>query len=645
MAIEFLQRSGPILSAFFTIVATASGAIAQNARAEVPNEKSLRDLRVNNVPAMPSGQASPTTGSARTVGVKERSWTGTLFLRKSLRFPIASEEAFEEEDLRITSISGRGQRPLTPTLRACKTICVSFKEERSQPSTEASTNNPSARANEDTPPETFIIERFEFEGNTAFSAEKLSEELAEFVGKAIAFAQLLQAEAKITELYVDAGYINSGAIIPAQTLTDGTVTVQIIEGGIEDLKVTGTRRLRNNYVRSRLDLAARAPLNQNKIVEALQLLVLDPRIENISADLSAGSRPELSLLEVTVAEANPFTAELFVDNGRAPSVGSFRRGIRLNHANLLGFGDTLSASYTNTEGSNALDLNYSIPVNARNGTISIGGGFTDTEVIEPPFDRVDITGDSRYLEFGLRQPIVQSPTKELVLGLTFARQESQTSLLGEDFPLSPGADEDGETKVSAIRFFQEWTGRNRSQVFAARSQFSLGIGAFDATVNSEPPDGRFFSWRGQAQLVRRLPADSLLVVRSDVQLAPRAIVPLEQFGLGGLGSIRGYRQDVLLTDNGAFASAEWRVPVLKVEKIEGVLQVAPFVDAGVAWNSSERPDPDPNTAIGIGLGLQWQMADKLRARIDWGFPLIDVDSRDRTWQENGFYFSVDFKPF
>lgn len=570
MAIEFLQRSGPILLALFTILASAFGALAQTARAEGPKEKSLR-------------------------------------------FPLASEEAFEEE--------------------------------RSQPSTEASTNNPSTRANEDAPPESFIIEQFQFEGNTAFSAEELSEELAEFVGKPIAFAQLLQAEAKITELYVDAGYINSGAIIPAQTLTDGIVTVQIIEGGIEDLKVTGTRRLRSNYVRSRLALAAREPLNQNKIVEALQLLVLDPRIENISADLSAGSRPELSLLEVAIAEANPFNAELFVDNGRAPSVGSFRRGIRLNHANLLGFGDTLSASYTNTEGSNALDLSYSIPLNARNGTISIGGGFTDTEVIEPPFDRVDITGDSRYLEFGLRQPIVQSPTKELVLGLTFARQESQTSLLGEDFPLSPGADDDGETKISAIRFFQEWTGRNRSQVFAARSQFSLGIGAFDATVNSEPPDGRFFSWRGQAQLVRRLPADSLLVVRSDLQLAPRAIVPLEQFGLGGLGSIRGYRQDVLLTDNGAFASAEWRVPVLKVDKIEGVLQVAPFIDAGVAWNSSDRPDPDPNTAIGVGLGLQWQMADKLRARIDWGFPLIDVDSRDRTWQENGFYFSIDFKPF
>ena len=578
MAIELLQRSGPVLSALFTILASASGAFAQTMITEVPNKNE------------------------------------------------------NENGLRV---------PLTPLISVEASM-----EGRSQPSTNnSSINNPAALPNENAPPENFMVELFEFEGNTAFSAERLSEELAEFVGKPIAFAQLLQAEAKITELYVNAGYINSGAIIPAQTLTGGTVTVQIVEGGLEDLKVTGTRRLRSNYVRNRLALAARDPLNQNKIVEALQLLVLDPRIENISADLSAGSRPELSLLEVTVAEANPFTAELFVDNGRAPSVGSVRRGVRLNHTNILGFGDTLSASYTNTEGSNALDLSYSIPFNARNGTIFIGGGFTDTEVIEPPFDRVDITGDSRYLELGLRQPILQSPTKELAMGLTFSRQESQTSLLGEDFPLSPGADDNGETRVSAIRFFQEWTQRSRSQVFAARSQFSLGIGAFDATVNSSPPDGRFFSWRGQAQLVRRLPADSLLVVRSDLQLAPRAIVPLEQFGLGGLGSIRGYRQDVLLTDNGAFASVEWRVPILKVEKIQGVLQVAPFVDAGVAWNSSDRLDPDPNRAIGVGLGLQWQMADKLRARIDWGFPLVDVDSRDRTWQENGFYFSVDFKPF
>jgi hemolysin activation/secretion protein len=105
---------------------------------------------------------------------------------------------------------------------------------------------------------------------------------------------------------------------------------------------------------------------------------------------------------------------------------------------------------------------------------------------------------------------------------------------------------------SALRFFQEWTKRTSREVLAARSQFSLGIGLLNATINDEPPDSRFFSCGGRFQWVRLLAADTLLLLRGDVQLADRALVPLEQIGLGGQDTIRGYRQDVLLTDNGAF---------------------------------------------------------------------------------------------
>lgn len=61
------------------------------------------------------------------------------------------------------------------------------------------------------------------------------------------------------------------------------------------------------------------------------------------------------------------------------------------------------------------------------------------------------------------------------------------------YPLSQSADEQGRTRISALKFFQEWTQRDTSQVIAARSQFNLGVGAIDATVNAEQPDTRFLS--------------------------------------------------------------------------------------------------------------------------------------------------------
>lgn len=135
------------------------------------------------------------------------------------------------------------------------------------------------------------------------------------------------------------------------------------------------------------------------------------------------------------------------------------------------------------------------------------------------------------------------------------------------------------------------------------------------------------------------------MLRSDLQLSTRALVPLEQFSLGGAQSVRGYRQDLYLIDNGFFASAEVRFPLLRVEQVRGVLQVAPFVDLGVGWNSSGYRNPNRNTLVGIGVGLQWQMSNKFTARVDYGVPLVDVNSGDRTLQEQGFYFSVNFSPF
>ncbi|WP_375501221.1 ShlB/FhaC/HecB family hemolysin secretion/activation protein [uncultured Nostoc sp.] len=497
-------------------------------------------------------------------------------------------------------------------------------------------------------PQTIIVSKFEFDGNTAFSDEKLIEITAQFTKRSLTFAQLLQVEAAITKLYTDAGYINCGAVIPAgQTLSQqgSIVKIQIIEGGLEEIAVTGTRRLNSNYVRSRLALATARPLNQKRLLSALQLLQLDPLIQNISAQLSAGSRPELSILTVKVVEADSFNTEFFLDNGRAPSVGSLRRGVRINQGNLLGFGDALNLEYINTDGSNAFDLRYNIPVNPRNGTLTFRAGLTKTEIVEPPFDRIDIIGNSNYFELGFRQPLILSPNREFAVGLSALRQESKSELLGSGFPLSAGANEKGETRISVLQFFQEYQQRNSQQALALRSQFNLGLDVFNATVNDEPPDTRFFSWRGQGQYVRVLAPQTLLVLRSDLQLSTRALVPLEQFALGGLNSVRGYRQDILLTDNGFFASAEVQLPILRVEKVKGVLQVVPFIDFGVGWNSSGNLDPNPNTLLGLGLGLQWQMSDRLNVRLDYGLPLTDIQDRGRTLQEDGFYFSIVGSPF
>lgn len=496
---------------------------------------------------------------------------------------------------------------------------------------------------------TIRVDRFEFEGNTAFSDRELAEITKPFAGREITFAELIAAEAAVTQKYVAAGYINSGAVIPAnQTFSrqGAVVKIQIVEGGLDEIQITGNRRLNSNYLRSRLEIATRRPLNRDRLLQALQILQLDPLIANISAELQAGSRPENSRLEVRVKEADSFQGEVFADNNRSPSVGSFRRGVRINQTNLLGLGDGLEVSYANTDGSNELNGSYTFPVNPRNGTIRLSAGATRTNVIEEPFDAAGIEGKSRTYELTYRQPIVEKPDRNLALGVTLSRQESNTFLLGERFALSAGANERGETRVSTVRFFQEYVQRSSSQVFAARSQFSLGTDFLGATANDSGPDSRFLAWRGQAQYVRLLAPETLLIVRSDIQLADRPLLSLEQIGIGGVASVRGYRQDLLLTDNGAIAIAEVRIPVWRVPKVKGLLQVAPFIDFGVGWNhSGEKANPNSDKLLGAGVGLLWQMGDQFNLRLDYGIPLINAQSSDRTFQEKGIYFRINYFPF
>lgn len=495
--------------------------------------------------------------------------------------------------------------------------------------------------------ETINVTGYVVEGSTVFDAEELARVTQEFTGE-VSFSQLLQARTAVTQLYVQEGYVTSGAFIPPQTMDDGIVKIQVLEGKLEGVRLTGNERLHPYYVRTRLERAGAEPLNVQKLLEGLKVLQLDPLLQSISADLQAGIQPGTSLLDVNIKEVDPFTTTVSLDNGRSPSVGSFRRKVSFNHANLLGYGDAFNLAYSNTDGSNALDLGYTVPLNARNGTLRFAYGRTRSEVIEEPFSPLEIAAKSIYYEGTYRQPVYQTAAQEVALGVTFSRQESTTKLGFADiggFPLSPGANEDGETKISALRFFQEWNKRNSRQVLAARSQLNVGTNWFESNQNSDAPDSNFISWRGQGQWVRLLAPDTLTLLRTDLQFADRNLVPLEQFGIGGQSSVRGYRQDALLTDNGLLLTAEVRLPVARIPSWDTTVQVAPFLDVGHGWNNDDATQPEEKTLVGTGLGFIWRQGNNFSARVDWGFPLVDVENEDDTWQENGIYFSVNYNPF
>jgi hemolysin activation/secretion protein len=144
--------------------------------------------------------------------------------------------------------------------------------------------------------------RYQIVGSSVFNNTELTRLTQPYTGL-VSFDQIQAAKQAIEQYYIDRQYLTSGAYIPTdQTLSiDGAVVkIQIIEGQLEDIKITGTHRLNNNYIKSRLALATQRPLNNEKLLEGLRLLQQDPLIANISAELSSGIQPGTNLLEMVI---------------------------------------------------------------------------------------------------------------------------------------------------------------------------------------------------------------------------------------------------------------------------------------------------------------------------------------------------------
>lgn len=476
------------------------------------------------------------------------------------------------------------------------------------------------------PTKRIAIERIEVTGNTLFEVE-IANLIRPYQKRQVSLEQLHQLKSKISQLYTNAGYVNSGAYLPEQKVSDGRVAIRVLEGGIGEINVSGEGRLDEDYIKSRLrDLSH--PISTEALLDRLHALRFDPLIENISAELGAGRQPGRSVLNVDVTRADAFVVSTQYNNFKSPAIGTNARTVNLAHGNLLGIGDRFEASYLNTEGSNTFDFGYSLPFNSRNGRLYASYGFGNNDIVEDAFNALDIESESDYILFGVEQPIINQANHQFSLGLEFSRQHSETSLLNSPFALSRGADEEGNTNIFALGFSQEFISRGEEEVLALRSQFSFGLDAFDATDNNDGrPDSQYVSWLGQGQWVRSLGDDFPLVLQSNLQFASDNLLPLEQFRLGGINTVRGYRRDLLLGDNAFTTSAELRIPVWRPTN-GSLVRISPFFDFGTAWNQGDEIELEVSTLASVGVGLGFS-AGRFKARLDLGIPLTATEVDDQ----------------
>ena len=488
----------------------------------------------------------------------------------------------------------------------------------------------------------------DFEGNTVFTDDDLLAIAAPYVGRAITTSELLELRDLLTRHYIENGHVNSGAVIPDQAVDRGRIVIRIVEGRLNEIVTGGLQRLDQSFVESRVRHGLNPVLDVDELRGNIGILLLDPSIARLDARLNPGDRPGESRLALNVEEASPYSMEFVIANNRAPSVGAERGEATFTYVNVSGRSDLLSFGFGVSEGTRDVNIEYDTPLTAGDIRAFITTSYGETEVVEEPFNVIDIESETFKVEAGVSLPLIRSVQQELRFDTSLDYKRSLTSILGTPTSLSLGA-RNGRSSVTALRAKQNYRIREREQALVLQSTASLGLNVLNATQNrSGIPDGQYFAWLGQAQYARRLfSSDWQATLRADIQLTPDPLLAIERIGIGGADTVRGYRENELVFDNGWVASAGLRIPVGRVtlpglaENLDdGRVTLSPFIDAGGGWNT-DAPDGDVTELLSVGLGLGWNPFGDTNLELDFGLPILDTDSpENEDLQDYGIHFRL-----
>lgn len=490
-------------------------------------------------------------------------------------------------------------------------------------------------------------------GNTQLSNAVIGEVTAAYAGKRVSVEDLSSMRDEITQLYVCHGFVSSGAVLPAQDASDGQVDVQIVEGTIEAVEVQGIDSLDPAYVTDRFGVARNDIVNLRTLEERFRVMLDDPAIKQVDADLRPGKTQGTATIVLKVKESDRVVIQLAAANERSPSIGGDRGSVEAFVRNIAWSGDYLTAEAGITEGTYDGRLSYSVPLTADGLTVTTSADYSYAKAIEEPLTDLDILSESVAANVGLVYPVIRENTADQALKLALSAavgfQHSETSLLGVPFSFSPGA-VDGTTEYWSAVLGAQYSDRRGDSVFAAGFDVKLGLHAEEPTTPSAlTPDPNFWVVAGRAQFAKRLDdVGTQLILRAEGQFADKPMFVPEKYAVGGLDSVRGYRKNRALGDTGVTASIELQRPLLAtgLSDVRGRkdLSIFAFVDGAHVWNAGPTNE-EIGRLWGAGGGIAWTPTEWASLRLTYADAIDDVPRPSEEFlQDKGFYFQVSVRP-
>lgn len=479
----------------------------------------------------------------------------------------------------------------------------------------------------------FQLKKVVYSGNKLFKTEKLEEFSNHLLGKEVTLDDIKEVASQITRLYHSKGYITSLAYIPPQDVQFGVVEITLFEGKIGEITIEGAEWSKPYFLKHQFlssnGVKKGKILNINRVQLGMGELNNQKYIRG-QITLAKGDDPETTDMTLKVKDRLPMGFTFTRDNLGRNLIGTERYATYLHNYNLTGYGDSLYAGTIFASRHFGVNAGYGLPLGNRGTKFNFAYSYSKLR-LGGDLGRFDIQGRSHTFSTFLTQDWYKSERLHLSSDLTWDMIHADTTILDQ---ASLQKYEDRALRFGFNVIKDDSYGR-----WISRTELSTGLPIFGATSTSRygVASSKFFKVAGHLIRVQRLPKNLLGIFRVSGQYSPDTLLPTEQLQVGGMYSVRGYEEGLLLGDVGYTASAEIQTPIpfipigITIHKNENEstyinlkesLKLAFFYDQGLSHIQHQGRSVHSNDFLqAVGVGLRCNMKNFFNTRLDVAFPI------------------------
>ena len=455
---------------------------------------------------------------------------------------------------------------------------------------------------------TFELKKIVTDASAVLTDAELDAIIKPYEGKQVQLNDIYAIVDKINALYNDKGYVTCRAFLPPQTITDGTVKLLLVEGRTGSTIVNNNKYTKTKYITNRMHLAKGEIANIKQLNKDL-LLFNATNSTQLRIMMKAGTEPGTTDYEITAYEPMRDTWTIFEDNAGSDTSGEYRTGLFFNTKSLSGHCDALSLGTVISEGTKAANVMYSRSLGRSGTKMNLVYSTNAVEVVKGEYEDM-IKGHANSYAIGFTQPIVVNETTRTELSLDYNRQNSKTDFMpaGTRFNIADDSVQDFSLGFAMTNY-------GASHVFYQKHSYVRGYSESAPDMSAQNSQN-FGFYKFNAMYQKLYKAGQMWSLRADAQWSgSEGMVSSRQFYMGGMYSVRGYKENYLGGDGGFTFSAEYAVPVINKNT-----SAFTFFDYGHVYGNGQSDDQH-NVLSSVGLGIRSTINQYCSASLILGIPL------------------------